>query len=174
MRLTDLAAVGVMLVFGLTVFYYRRHSAVLLERKLHSARGSKLKSMEFLEEKGFKILDCDKSVEVISIVDNKSYRDALRVDFVVQKGPVKYLVRTVSGGQSPRLGYRENREPLIALSAIFGYSNLLLVDPERRNIRLMQTELKRSLPHRFNLMWKMAGVFLLGAFCAIIKGHLFP
>jgi|LFRM01.1.fsa_nt_gb hypothetical protein len=172
MQPIDLLIVCVLVISGLTVFLYRRLKASALHNKLNSAGRSKLKTLELLEERGYKIVDCDRSIEVCSIIDGKTYSDILIADFEVQKGHLRYLVK-IAGGQSSRLGYRENRENLIGISAVFRYPNLLLVDPERKNIRLMKTAFKEPFHNKINRLKKPLFFFILGSLCTIIAGYRF-
>lgn len=172
MGLRDLVAV-VLLALCWTIWsFYRRHTAQALTQQLDKAKGNKLKTIELLEERGFTVIGSDQNMEIISIIDDKSYTDTLTVDFVVQKGRQRYLVKTTSGGQSPRLGYKENREPLFTVAAVFSNPNILLVDPDRRNIRYMRTAPKKTVFSKVKSLGKSVLVFLLGAFCVIIIRYL--
>ena len=71
MQPIDLLIVCVLVISGLTVFLYRRLKASALHNNLNSAGRSKLKTLELLEERGYKIVDCDRSIEVCSIIDGK-------------------------------------------------------------------------------------------------------
>jgi len=173
MGLKDFVAVALLLVCGGGWFLYRRYTAAVLSSKLKTAARSKLKTIELLEERGFTVIDCQQSVEVDSIIDGKSYTDVFTVDFVAQKDGQRFLVKSVSGGQLPRLGYRENREPLMTLTALFSIPNILLVDPERKNIRYMKNSPKKSLAKRIKSLVNIILIFLSGAFCVIIIRYLF-
>lgn len=168
----DLAIVGLIVVSVITYYLYRRQKEVTLSRKISQASRCKLKTMEFLEDKGYKILDWDSSIEITSIIDNKTYTDVAAVDFIVEKGNRRYLVKTASGGQSSRLGYRENREPLTALTCIFSCPNLLLVDTDRGNIRVMETSAGRGLASGIEGLVRSVPVFLSGVLCAAILWYV--
>lgn len=173
MRPMDLLILSSLVICGLSYIFYRNYVKRDLERKINNAKRSKLKTMELLEERGFEIVDCDRSLELCSKIDGKTYTDILSIDFIVQKGRERYLVRVSSGGQSSRLGYRENRGTLIGVSAIFRYPNLLLVDPERRIIRLMKTVVKEPFYNKLLRLKKTMCIFVLGAVCAIIVEYYF-
>lgn len=173
MRPADLVLVCILTFFGVGFFVCRKYTRAVLDKKLKNAGRNQLKTMELLEEKGYGIIDCDRHVELFSVIDGKTYKDMLHVDFIVQKGHLRYLVKIASGGQSLRLGYRENREPLIGISALFHCPNILLVDPERKNIRMMRTFSKAPFPYRLKNLGKKSLIFCLGAFCAIIIMYCF-
>lgn len=168
----DLAIVGLIVVSVITYYLYRRQMEVTLSRKISQASRSKLKTMEFLEDKGYKILDVDPSIEIISKIDNKIYQDVAAVDFIVEKDNKRYLVKTSSGGHSSRLGYRENREPLTALTCIFLCPNLLLIDTDRGNIRVMETSTGRGLAAGIKGLVRSVPVFLSGVLCAAILWYV--
>lgn len=168
----DLAIVVFIVLIVLIYYFVRRHRETSLSRKVTPVRGKKQKTMEFLEERGYKILDCESSLEITSQIDNKTYTDVAEVDFIVEKDNKRYLVKTASGGQSSRLGYRENREPLTALMAIFSCPNLLLVDTDRSNIRVMETVIGRSVALKLQDLVKAVPIFLAGALLAVILWYI--
>ncbi len=168
----DLLIVGLAVVISLTYYLLRRHREKSLNRKISQARSSQRKTMEFLEERGYKILDCESSLELSSKIDNKTYTDTATVDFVVEKDNKRYLVKKASGGQSSRLGYRENREPLTALTAMFSCPNILLVDTDRSNIRVMETSTGRHRVAKIESILRSVPIFLSGAIFAILLWYI--
>lgn len=173
MRMNDLLVMTILCAVILAAYIYRRYTRSALNEKLCSAKRSHIKATELLQDMGYTIIDCDRRLQLSSIIDGKLYTDFLGVDFLAKKGRGRYLVKIASGGQSSRLGYRENREALIGLCAVFGCPNLLLVDPERRQIRVLKSIVKKPLSERFSNLIILGCVFLLGAAGSLVLRHLF-
>lgn len=167
MEMYDLLILAVLSAVILGVYIYKKYSARVLQRKLNNAKRSSLKAIELLEERGYTIIDCDRRVQLVSLIDGKTYNDVWGMDFLVRKGRTNYLVKISSGGQSSRLGYRENREALLGSVAVFGCPRLLLIDPERRQIRILKSSVIRPAAQRFSRLLTYGAIFLLGALSSL-------
>ena len=173
MHMNDLLIVAFLSALIAGVFLYKKYTAAVLHEKLNHTKRGQLKTIELLQDRGYTIIDCNRRIQLSSLIDGKSYIDYLDVDFLVKKGRVKYLVKVVSSGQSSRVGYRENRETLLGLAAVFGCPNLLLIDPERRQIRVLKSIIRKPVIQKLSRLLLLGSIFLLGAISSLVLWQVF-
>ncbi|WP_274964091.1 MULTISPECIES: hypothetical protein [Tepidanaerobacter] len=128
------------IIFGaiITVNILRFLKNRSLRKKMEKARKSEFKAIEFVESKGFEIVDLQSEREYILSVDGKPHKITVRADMIIKKGNKIYIAEVKSGKKVTSPKHSGTRRQLLEYFMVYRPHGLILIDMERKKIRTVE------------------------------------
>ena len=92
-----------------------------------------------LKESGFRIISKGQREAVITQVDGQDHLGTVEAEYVVVKEKKKYVVYSGADPTAP-----DQRAKLIAADRVFGLDGLVIVDGEKRTVRIVKFKYPRE------------------------------
>ncbi|MGB9859766.1 MAG: hypothetical protein ACPLQP_07540 [Moorellaceae bacterium] len=165
---TDLYLLGLLTGFFLALWYLRRHQARRMAARLKRARGAEREAINFLTEQGYQIIDLQRRVPVVMLVDGREYKGAVQADLVVRKGGKMYIVEVKSGRQGEEPARATTRRQLLEYFLVYRPHGLLLLDMHTRKIHRISFRLGNNWYNRLERLPAVWKYLLAGAAGALI------
>ncbi|WP_422443882.1 hypothetical protein [Thermoanaerobacterium sp. DL9XJH110] len=134
-----------------------------LKRKIRKAKKSEIRAAKLLEKQGFEVIDLQKEVSYILLVDGRPYKASVKADFIVKKGNKIYVAEVKTGEKAPSPRFPATRRQLLEYYMVYRPDGLLLVDMENEEIKKVEYSIleKKTLISLHRFVW-YAGILLLG------------
>ena len=96
----------------------------------------------FLQEKGYNIVDEQKTYDHNYEVNGESRSSKLIVDYIVEKNGKKYIVEVKSGKSAISLTDKNSRRQLLEYDFVIENDGIVLLDMENRNMQFVKFQSK--------------------------------
>jgi len=151
MKDTDLLILGIIL--GLITFYYLRKAwfRLRLNRKMGRARRAETAAVKVLKREGYRIIDMQKRVPIVTLVDGCPHDNWVQADFIVEKGGRRYVVEVKTGEQAPKVTSSATRRQLLEYFLIYRPDGILLLDMEYGKLREVNFQVKLPILEKISL-----------------------
>lgn len=162
----DLFLLGLLTGVILALWWFRRRQALNLAARLRRARRTEKEAIHFLAERGYKVIDVQRRVPVVMIVDGREYKGAVQADLVARKGGKIYIVEVKSGRQGEEPGKATTRRQLLEYFLVYRPDGLLLLDMKTRKMHRISFRLGNNWYNRLERLpavWKYAMAGAAGA-----------
>ncbi|WP_213974017.1 hypothetical protein [Tepidanaerobacter acetatoxydans] len=128
------AIIGAVLTVNI-LKYLRRYN---LKKRMQKAKKSEYKAIEFMQNKGYQILDLQKEGSYTLFIDDKPHKITVRADMIVKKDNRFYVAEVKTGEKVTSPKYTDTRRQLLEYYMVFKPNGLILVDMERQKIRTVE------------------------------------
>ncbi|GGI95829.1 hypothetical protein GCM10010885_01880 [Alicyclobacillus cellulosilyticus] len=126
----------------------------------------------WLEQRGYHIVREGARAEWIGYVDARAFRKVLVADFLVAKGPRRYVVKLSNPMQpGPPMNGSRLREDVYPLAVAFAANGVLWMDPDRQTVHEMDFEVRSPASVVWRRFGHRAGWLLSGALLMFIWLH---
>lgn len=126
--------VGIILTVNIIKFLRRR----TLKKRIQKAKKSEYKAIEFMEHKGYQVIDLQKECDYKLFIDGKPHKVTVKADMLVRKGNKTYVAEVKSGEKVTSPKYTDTRRQLLEYYMVYRPNGLILVDMERQKLRTVE------------------------------------
>ncbi|HVJ90830.1 MAG TPA: hypothetical protein VM580_13585 [Labilithrix sp.] len=124
-------------------------------RMARAAEGER-EAVAILERHGYSVEGAQVTSSYVIEVDGAPVEIALRADYVVRRGPERYIAEVKTGRVAPRIETPATRRQLLEYLVAFGASGVLLVDAEAKRVRLVVFPMPKSARDSGAIFWLLA------------------
>ena len=151
MKDTDLLILG--LILGIIAFYYLRKTwfRIRLNRKMGRARRAETAAVKVLQQQGYQIIDIQKRVPIVTLMDGSPYNNWVQADFIVEKRGRRYVVDVKTGEQATKVTNSATRRQLLEYYLIYRPDGILLLDMEYGKLREVNFQVKLPILEKISL-----------------------
>lgn len=105
-----------------------------VRRRLRRAQQAERNAVRFLRRRGYRILAMQLEKTITVYVDGEAQTSKVRADFLVRRGPWRYVVEVKSGRQGDA-GLPHVRRQMLEYKLVYRPHGVLLLDMERRSLQ---------------------------------------
>ncbi len=127
-------------VLALTVRkWWRSYKA---RRRARRAVSGEREALTLLHEEGFTVEESQARRTFTVCCDGERHRIELRADFLVERGTQRFVADVKTGGLATRITTAATRRQLLEYLVAYDVSGVLLLDMERRRVRVVSFDLE--------------------------------
>lgn len=138
----DLLILGIIFGAGIACYLIKTLKSYKLKRQQKTSKRAEKAAQNFLEDQGYTILSVQQRVPIITKLDNRSYKNHVKADFIVKKDGYTYVVEVKTGEQVERPTAADIRRQLLEYYLIYRTHGVLLLDMDNNRIHTVEFQLK--------------------------------
>jgi len=116
--------------------------------RVRRALRGEARAARWLERAGFAVLGAQVAVDYDVWVDGVPSTIALRADYLVERGGLRYVAEVKTGRAAPRIETPATRRQLLEYRVAFDVDGVVLVDGDSGEVRLVRFPLGDAAPAR--------------------------
>ncbi|MGI9951551.1 hypothetical protein V3F56_04235 [Moorellaceae bacterium AZ2] len=162
----DLFLLGLLIGGFIAAWWLKRRQAQRLAARIRRAQKAEKEAIRFLTEKGYQVIDVQRQIPVVMVVDGREYKGSVRADIVARKGGKTYVVEVKSGRQGEEPGKAATRRQLLEYFLVYRPHELLLLDMQGRKMHRISFRLGGNWYNKLQGLpdiWRYALAGSLGA-----------
>ncbi len=134
-------AIGVIIYFKVK----QEEERYSLNDRFRKARRAESRAISFLTDRGYEVLDTQKTAQVVTLVDGRPETNFVRADALVTKGNRIYVVDVKTGYKAPNISNTATRRQLLEYYLAYNVDGVLLVNMTTEEIKKIAFSIDRNI-----------------------------
>lgn len=170
MTQTDFWILGAICGVILTYYLLKYWRSYIIKLKISKAQKGEKKAKDFLEKHGYEVIDIQPRIPILTQVNGRSYKNHVKVDFIVKRDGKRYVVEVKTGKQVERPVSADIRRQLLEYYLMYRTDGALVLDMTNEKIYDVEFNIKRLMDYNYNYKTYLA--VLVSFFCGFILALL--